>query len=60
MTTEKYRSYEISYSPPPIPDRNHDWQFAHEDYDGPEDRRCGTGCSVADCKAKIDEMIDDN
>jgi hypothetical protein len=52
----KYRGYEIYYDPPPIPVRDHDYRFYHLDYDGPEDRRCGTGPNAADCKTQIDEM----
>ena len=28
-----YRNYIIQYDPPPIPLRQFDWDFAHEDYD---------------------------
>ena len=51
-----YRGYIIAYDPPPIGTRAMDWQFAHEDYDGPEDSRCGAGPSLEDCKAQIDDM----
>jgi hypothetical protein len=30
---------------------------APRDYDGPEDRRCGQGSSIEDCKAQIDELL---
>ena len=33
--------YTVSYNPPPIPQRSCDYQFAHSDYDGPGDPRCG-------------------
>ena len=49
-----YRNFEITYS------RNmgkEDWEFAHVDYDGPPDDRCGTGISIADCESQIDEII---
>ena len=59
LLSAEYRGFKIKYDPPPIPLRTHDFQFAHTDYDGPSDHRCGTGCSVADCKAQIDEMIDE-
>jgi hypothetical protein len=55
----KYRGYVIVNDPPPIPSRDHDWQFAHEDYDGPEDNRCGTAPSLEAAKAEIDEQIND-
>jgi hypothetical protein len=59
MPVKEYRDYLIQYAPPPIPDRRHDWQFAHKDYDGPGDRRCGDGRSIDDCKAQIDELIEE-
>lgn len=37
----KALGYTISYNPPPIPMRSCDYQFAHTDYDGPGDPRCG-------------------
>jgi hypothetical protein len=51
-----YRGWEITYSPKPIPDRRHDWEAVHEDYDGPEDHRCITGRSVKDLRLQIDEL----
>ena len=51
-----YGNYTIAYDPPPIPTRSHDYQFVHEDYDGPEDLRCGSGATVEDCKDLIDEI----
>jgi|APSaa5957512493_1039668.scaffolds.fasta_scaffold43243_3 hypothetical protein len=50
-----YRGYTISFDPKPIPYR--DFDFAHVDYDGPEDKRCGHGASVSDCQDQIDEII---
>jgi hypothetical protein len=55
----RYRGYVISYDPPPIPYRGGDFQFHHVDYDGPEDRRCGTAGSLADAHERIDEIEDD-
>ncbi len=55
----------ISYDPPPIPCRLHDWHFAHRDYDasweGEEDGYVdnglgGHGASIDDCKAQIAEI----
>jgi excisionase family DNA binding protein len=54
-----YRGYTITHNPPPIPMRNCDYQFAHNEYDGPEDRRCGAAPSLDYAKAEIDEQIDD-
>jgi len=52
-----YRGYIINHDQTPIPIRNHDWQFAHEEYDGPEDRRIGSAGSLEDAKREIDEML---
>ncbi len=57
----RYRGYTISRDPKPIPDRRHDWDFWHDDYDGaPEwnDPRCGTAASVRECRIEIDELED--
>lgn len=59
MATTIYRNCHIYYDPPPIPTRAHDWHWYHDEYDGPGDRRCGSGPSVEDCKAQIDEALDD-
>lgn len=41
---------------PPIPQwRLFAWTFAHRDYDGEGDSRCGHAPSPADCIAEIDE-----
>jgi len=34
------------------------WEFAHVDYDGPEDNRCGTADSLEDCIDLIDVLED--
>ncbi len=57
----KYRGYNITHWRKPIPIRDYDWDFAHEDYDGAEDSpdcRCGAAASVEDAKAHIDEIED--
>ena len=51
----RYRQYTIYREPPPIPTRAHDWAYVHDDYDGPEDGRCGTGASLLDCLQQIEE-----
>ena len=64
----KYRGYLIEHWPPPIPDRSHDWQWRHEDYDGapwhhggpPLDHRAGTSPSLEQAKADIDEQIEED
>ena len=53
-----YRGYRIAYDPKPIPDRSHDWDWVHVEYDGPEDRRCGTAASIEAAKREIDEQTD--
>ena len=55
----EYRDYIIEHDPPPIPDRRHDWNFAHKDYDGPGDPRIGTAASLEAAKSEIDELIAD-
>lgn len=54
-----YKGYHIQYDPKPIPTRNFDYDFWHEDYDGPEDRRNGNAGSVRDCMIEIDDRIED-
>lgn len=54
-----YRGYRIYFDPPPIPIRSCDYHFVHEDYDGPEDSRCGSGASEWECRAMIDDIEDD-
>src|SRR5258708_28381816 len=34
VTEIRYRRWAIHYDPPPIPTRNCDWHFEHDDYDG--------------------------
>lgn len=53
-----YRNFIISYWCKPIPDRRFDYDYAHADYDGPEDNRCGSAASVEDCKSEIDDYWD--
>ena len=60
--SERYRNYTIEYYPPPIPTRQFDFQFVHDDYDGAEDsndRRAGHAESPAACREAIDEIEDD-
>lgn len=59
MALETYRGWHIHYDPPPIPVRNCDWQFWHEEYDGPGDNRSGHAPSLETAKAEIDEREDD-
>lgn len=52
----RHRGYAIRYNPKPIPDRRHDWEFVHADYDGPGDPRCGTGASAYHCQYQINKI----
>lgn len=54
-----YRGFTITYDPPPIPIRSHDYQFCHDDYNGPEDGRCGSAVSEKAAMIEIDEMLND-
>ena len=68
MNKVAYRGWWITYDPPPIPTRNCDWQYWHDDYDGapmygdegPADNRCGSAASEADAMAEIDAWIEEN
>ncbi len=56
----EYRDYAIKYDPPPIPDRSHDWNYAHKEYDGAPDsgdHRSGTAPTYDDARAAIDEQL---
>lgn len=53
---DRLAEWRIAYSPKPIPDRSHDWEFSHVDYDGPPDTRCGTAKSEADAISQIEEI----
>lgn len=47
-TPEDVDDWKLSYWKKPIPDRGHDWELTHKDYDGPGDPRAFTGRSVED------------
>lgn len=52
-----YRGWWIAYDPPPIPSRNCDWGFWHDDYDGAPDAgdsRCGHAPTLEEARADID------
>lgn len=53
-----HRGYEI-YRPSYVPGPQFAWEYAHENYDGPEDNRIGRAASIEACKAEIDERIDE-
>jgi hypothetical protein len=53
----------IHYDPPPIPLRQFDWHYRHDDFDGAPDAgddRYGHCASLEECKAAIDEYIADH
>lgn len=50
MTTPE--GWTITLNQKPIPDRSHDWDFGHTDYDG-SNGLAGTGSSEADCLEQI-------
>lgn len=56
---DDYRGFSFSYWRKPIPTSAFDYDFVHDDYDGPGDPRCGNGKSIEDCKEQIDGILDD-
>jgi hypothetical protein len=58
-----YRDCEIFVDPKPIGSRNHDWEWCHKDYCGPEDtldvQLYGTAGSEKECKEQIDQMYEE-
>lgn len=49
-----YKNWVITYNLKPIPDRSHDYDFTHKDYDGPGDNRASTARSMEEAKFEID------
>ena len=47
--------WKITYWMKPIPDRNHDYEFAHDDYDG-TNGLCGTAPTRDSCIEQIKEI----
>lgn len=54
-----YKGFVLSYNPKPIPTRAFDYDFVHEDYDGPGDNRCGAAESPAGCRYEIDLLLEE-
>ena len=54
--TPTVENWTITYNPKPIPSRGDDYDFVHKDYDGPEDKRCGTASSRMDAIEQIRAM----
>lgn len=59
MSKVAYRGCWIEYDPPPIPIRNFDWRWWHDNYDGLPDSRHGNAASLAAAKAEINELLED-
>lgn len=63
----KYKGCSISFDMKPIADRSHDYDWTHEDYDGPQDNDdlkyyptlCGTAESLKECYSQIDELMEE-
>lgn len=49
-------NWTIEHNPKPIPTQMFDWDFVHDDYDGPEDTRCGAAMSPEACLYCIREI----
>lgn len=47
--------WHIEYNPKPIPCRDFDWDFWHDDYDG-TNGLCGTAESEAEARQQIEEQ----
>ena len=52
LTPEDFDDYILKYDPKPIPDRNHDWEVTHKDYDPPDDRHF-TGASLEEVWGQV-------
>lgn len=57
--TDRYGKYSITKTCVD-PRRNFEWEFVHDDYDGPPDPRCGYGQSLEDCIDQIMDLEDDD
>jgi len=55
ISTEFVDGWHVTLNPKPIPDRRHDWDFWHNDYDG-ENKLCGTAESVGHALTQIEEI----
>ncbi len=50
-------AWDFGYNMKPMPDRNHDWEATHKDYDGPPDTRSFTGPNIWDL---FEQILDAN
>lgn len=59
---QRYRECTIRYDPLVYCARETFWRWSHDDYDGApdsRDRRCGMASSPEECRAQIDEVLED-
>ena len=54
----RYGPWIIEYANWTRPSAAFDVDYRHEDYDGPEDNRCGAAASVEACVTEIEELED--
>lgn len=57
-----YGKWRIYHDPTPLPVRQFDWAFVHDDFDGApdaNDNRCGRAASPDECFAAIREIEDE-
>lgn len=52
----EYRRYWLRHEYPPVPFRYGIWTYAHDDYDGPGDRRCGWALTFEQACDEVDEL----
>ena len=55
----QHRDHIIWHNPKPIPTRVLDWDWCHQDFDGPGDEREGHAATLEAAKEAIDEMIEE-
>lgn len=55
--SEHYRDYIISHHS--TVRTGQVWEYAHKDYDGPEDRRIGWAGTIDEAKGDIDAIYED-
>ena len=60
LTPENYEDWEVFYWAKPIPDRNHDWEITHKNYDGEGDHRHFTGPTLSDVWSQAKEYEEDD
>ena len=52
--------WHIQYNPKLfLPTREHDYDWWHDNYDGPGDRRCGNAASREECLEQILDYLED-